>query len=322
MVINSARKVLEIEAKAIEKLSQNLDENFTKAVELLLSCKGRVIVTGVGKSGIIGKKISATLSSTGTPSLFLDPAEAVHGDLGMVLGSDVILAISNSGETEEINKLLPFFKRMKNRVIAFTGEKNSTLAKKSDIVISIKIDEEACPLGLVPTASTTATLAMGDALAIALLDKRGFKKRDFVRLHPGGTLGKRLMLKVGDVMRTGEEIPCVNEEVTLMEAIKKITEKKHGFTSVIDKKGKLTGVITDGDLRRAIERNVDFNHQEVKEVMTLNPKTIEKDKLVAEAVEKMEKNSITSLVIVDEENRPIGIVHLHDLLGRTEFKIK
>ncbi len=201
-------------------------------------------------------------------------------------------------------------------------KKNSTLAKKSDVVINIQVEEEACSLGLAPTASTTATLAMGDALAVALLDKRGFKKKDFVRLHPEGTLGKRLMLKVEDMMRTGEEIPSVNEEVTMMEAIKEITEKKQGFTAVVDKKGKLIGIITDGDLRRGIQRDVDFHHQKAKEVMTLNPKTIEKEKLVAEAVEKMEKSSITSLVIVDEENKPIGIVHLHDLLGGTEFKFK
>ena len=322
MIINSAKRVLEIEAKAIKRLLQSIDENFSEAVELILSCKGRVIVTGVGKSGIIGKKISATLSSTGTPSLFLDPVEAVHGDLGMVLENDVVLAISNSGETEEINKLLPFFKKTGNKVIAFTGEKNSTLAKKSNVVINIGVEEEACPLGLAPTASTTATLAMGDALAVALLDKRGFNKKDFVRLHPGGTLGKRLMLKIEDVMRTGEEMPSVPENVTIMEAIKEITEKKQGFTTVIDKKGKLAGIITDGDLRRAIQRNVDFNHQKAKEVMTLNPKTIEKEKLVAEAVEKMEQSSITSLVITDEDNNPIGIVHLHDLLGGTEFKFK
>ena len=235
MTIRSAKKVLEIEARAIESLVSRIDENFTRAVEWILSCKGRVIVTGVGKSGLIGKKISATLSSTGTPSLFLHPAEAIHGDLGMVTEKDIILAISNSGETDEISKLLPFFKRTGNTIIAFTGEKKSTLAKESDIVIDIKIGEEACPLGLAPTASTTATLAMGDALAIALLDKRGFKKRDFARFHPGGTLGRRLMLKVEDIMRTGEEIPCVKEDMTMMEAIQEITKKNLGFTTVVDK---------------------------------------------------------------------------------------
>ncbi len=322
MIINSAKKVLEIEAKAIKRLLKSIDKNFIKAVDLILSCKGRVIVTGVGKSGIVGKKISATLSSTGTPSLFLDPAGAIHGDLGMVLESDVILAISNSGETDEINKLLPFFRKNDNKIIAFTGNKNSTLARKSDVVIDVHVEKEACSLGLAPTASTTATLAMGDALAVALLDKKGFKRKDFARLHPGGTLGKRLTLKVEDVMRTGNDIPCICEVVNVMEAIKEITAKKQGFTSVTDKKGKLTGIITDGDLRRGIQRNVDFNHKRAKEIMTLNPKTIEKEKFVVEAIEKMEKNSITSLIIVDRQRKPIGIVHLHDLLGRGEFKIK
>ena len=322
MIINSAKRVLEIEAKAIENLLKSIDENFTKAVDSILSCKGRVVVTGVGKSGIIGRKISATLSSTGTPSLFLDPVEALHGDLGMVLENDMVLAISNSGETDEINKLLPFFKKMENKIIAFTGKKNSTLAKKSDAVINIHVEKEACSLGLAPTASTTATLAMGDALAVALLDKRGFKKKDFVRLHPGGTLGKRLTLKIEDVMRKGNVIPCVCETVTMMEAIREITQKKQGFTSVTDKKGKLKGIITDGDLRRAIQTDVDFHRKKAKELMTLNPKTIEKEKLVAEAIEKMEKNSITSLIIVDRQKKPVGIVHLHDLLGRSKFKIK
>jgi arabinose-5-phosphate isomerase len=322
MVINSAKRVLKIEAEAIKHLLKSVDENFAKAVDLILSCKGRVIVTGVGKSGIIGKKISATLSSTGTPSFFLDPAEAIHGDLGMVLDDDIILAISHFGETEEINKLLPFFKKNKNKVIAFTGKRNSTLAKKSDIVINIHVEKEACSLGLAPTASTTAALAMGDALAVALLDKRGFKKKDFVRLHPGGTLGKRLMLKVGDVMKTGKSIPIVHEQAAMMDAIREITAKNQGFTSVIDEKGKLKGIITDGDLRRAIQKNADFNHQKAKAVMTPNPKTIEKDKLVAEAIARMEEKAITSLVIVDKFKRPVGVVHLHDLLGRNEFKIK
>lgn len=322
MVINSAKRVLKIEAEAIKHLLKNIDESFTKVVDLILSCKGRIIVAGVGKSGLIGKKISATLSSTGTPSFFLDPAEAIHGDLGMVLEDDMVLAISNFGETEEINKLLPFFKKNKNKVIAFTGKRNSTLAKKSDIVINIHVEKEACSLGLAPTASTTAALAMGDALAVALLDKRGFKKKDFVRLHPGGTLGKRLMLKVGDIMKTGKSIPIVHEQATMMDAIREITAKNQGFTSVVDKKGKLKGIITDGDLRRAIQKNVDFNRQKVKTVMTLNPQTIEKDKLVAEAIARMEKKAITSLVIVDKFKRPVGVVHLHDLLGRNEFKIK
>ncbi len=322
MVINSAKKVLEIEARAIKNLLKSVDDNFAKAVDLILSCKARIIVTGVGKSGLIGKKISATLSSTGTASFFLESAEAFHGDLGMILENDIILAISNSGETEEINKLLPFLKKNGNKIIAFTGNKKSTLAKKSDIVINIHVEKEACSLGLAPTASTTAALAMGDALAIALLDKRGFKKKDFIRLHPGGTLGKRLMLRIEDIMITGKNIPLANENALLIDAIKEITRKNQGFTCIINKKGKLTGVITDGDLRRAIQQNVDFKRQRAKEIMTLNPLTIEKKKFVAEAIERMEKKAITSLVIVDKLKRPIGIVHLHDLLGRNEFKIK
>ncbi|MDD5454500.1 MAG: KpsF/GutQ family sugar-phosphate isomerase [Candidatus Ratteibacteria bacterium] len=322
MVINSAKRVLEIEAKAIKNLLKSVDDNFTQAIDLILSCKGRVIVTGVGKSGIIGKKISATLSSTGTPSFFLESAEAFHGDLGMILGNDVILAISNSGETEEINKLLSFFKKNGNKIISFTGNKKSTLARKSDIVINIYVKKEACSLGLAPTASTTAALAMGDALAIALLEKRGFRKTDFIRLHPGGTLGKRLMLKVEDFMITGENIPVVGENAVIMDAVKEITKKKQGFTCITNEKGKLTGIITDGDLRRAIQQNTNFNKQKTKEIMTPNPQTIEKQKLVAEAIEKMEKKAITSLVITDKMKKPVGVVHLHDLLGRTEFKIK
>jgi len=322
MSINSAKKVLRIEAKAIKDLLKSINANFADAVDLILSCKGRVIVTGVGKSGLIGKKIAATLSSTGTPSFFLESAEAFHGDLGMVLGNDVVLAISNSGETEEIKKLLPFFKKIGNKIIAFTGKRNSSLAKKSDVVINIHVKKEACSLGLAPTASTTAALAMGDALAIALLEKRGFKKTDFIRLHPGGALGRRLILKVEDVMITGENIPIVGENAVIVDAVKEITKKKHGFTCVIKEKGKLTGIITDGDLRRAIGQSVNFNEQKAKEIMTSTPKTIEKQRLVAEAIAKMEKKSITSLVIVDKRKRPVGIVHLHDLLGRSEFKVK
>ncbi|MBU0533536.1 MAG: KpsF/GutQ family sugar-phosphate isomerase [Candidatus Omnitrophica bacterium] len=322
MIINSAKKVLEIEARAIKNLLKSIDNNFVKTVNLILSCRGRVIITGVGKSGLIGKKISATLSSTGTPSFFLDSLEAFHGDLGMVLENDVILAISNSGESEEINKLLSFFKKNGNQIIAFTGNKKSTLAKKSDLVINIHVKKEACSLGLAPTASTTATLAMGDALAVALLDKRGFKKKDFIRLHPGGTLGKRLMLKIQDIMITGKNIPIVNEKVILIEAIKEITQKKQGFTCVVDKKGKLVGIITDGDLRRGIQKNVDFTRQQAQKMITLNPQTIGKNELVAKAIEIMEKKGITSLIIVDRQKKPIGIVHLHDLLGRSKFKVK
>ena len=321
MSIEKAKRVLKIEAQALKGLINKLDHNFPKALEIILSKpSGRVVVTGMGKSGIIGKKISATLSSTGTPSIFLHPVEGIHGDLGMVIENDVILAISNSGETEEINDLLPFFKKMGNPIIAFTGESKSNLAKQSDAAIDVGVEKEACPWNLAPTASTTAALAMGDALAIALLERRGFKKGDFVRLHPGGSLGKRLMLKVKDVMQTGKGIPIVSQTVTMEKAIAEITRKNLGFTIVVDESGKVKGMITDGDLRRAIQKRIDFKTQKANEVMALNPKTIDPNKLAAQAVEKMEKYSITSLIIVDKENRPEGIVHLHDLLGRGEFK--
>jgi len=323
MSIEKAKRVLKIEAQALKELINKLDNNFSQAVEIILSKpSGRVVVTGMGKSGIIGKKISATLSSTGTPSIFLHPVEGIHGDLGMVTEEDVILAISNSGETEEINDLLPFFKKTGNPIIAFTGESKSNLAKQSDAAIDVGVEKEACPWNLAPTASTTAALAMGDALAIALLEKRGFKKDDFARLHPGGSLGKRLMLKVKDVMRTGKGIPIVSQTATMEKAIAEITRENLGFTIVVDESGKVKGIITDGDLRRAIQKRIDFKSRKAGEVMTLNPKTIDQNKLAAQAVEKMEKYSITSLIIVDNENRPEGTVHLHDLLGRGGFKFE
>ncbi len=322
IIIKWAEEVIKLESEAISSLKEKLNQSFCKAVELILSTPGRVVVTGVGKSGIIGKKISATLSSTGTPSFFLHPGEAVHGDLGMVSPEDVILAISNSGETEEINRLLPFFKRQGNSIIAFTGNLRSTLARNSDAVIYVGVKREACPLGLAPTSSTTATLAMGDALAIVLLKIKGFKKKDFARLHPGGSLGKRLMLKVKDIMRTGEAIPCVREDTPMKKVIEEITCKTLGFTTVVDKKERLVGIITDGDLRRAIQREVDFSKATAKEIMTPRPMLIGKEKLAHQALEKMEKNAITSLIIVDKDRKVEGVLHLHDLLGRGEFQFE
>jgi len=315
MSLEEAKKVLRIEADAISSLIDKIDENFLKAIDILLSCKGRVVVTGMGKSGIIGKKIAATLASTGTPALFLHPAEGVHGDLGMITKGDVLLAISNSGETEELNKILPIIKRLDVKLISMTGGMNSTLAKASDVVLDVGVKEEACPLGLIPTASTTAALAMGDALSVTLLEMKGFKEEDFAFFHPGGSLGKRLFLKVGDLMHSGNEIPKVYEDTIMKDTILEISSKKLGMTSVIDSKGGLTGIITDGDLRRWLEKGeANIFKTKAKDVMTRNPKTIEADALAAKAVSVMEHYSITSLIIVDKEGRPDGIIHLHDLL--------
>jgi arabinose-5-phosphate isomerase len=313
-----AKRVLRIEADAIIALIDRIDDRFEQAVDIVLGCKGRVVVTGMGKSGLIGKKIAATLTSTGTPAQFLHPAEGIHGDLGMVTRGDMIIAISNSGETEEIAKMLPSFKRLGIKVIALTGNMDSTLAKNSDVVIDVSVREEACPLGLAPTASTTATLAMGDALAVALLDKRGFKKEDFACFHPGGTLGKRLLLRVADLMHTGDAIPAVSEETMIKDAIYEISSKKMGVTSVLNASGKLVGVISDGDLRRWMEKTEkaggNLLTKKAKEIMTKNPKVISKGALAAEAVALMEKNSITCLMITNNEKKPEGVLHLHDLL--------
>jgi len=313
-MLNNAKKVLQIEAAAIMALIDKLDGGFAKAVDIILSCKGRVVVTGMGKSGLIGKKIAATLASTGTPALFLHPAEGIHGDLGMVMKGDVIIAISNSGETEEIVKLLPVFKRLAVQVIAMTGGMQSSLAKASDVTIDVGVKEEACPMGLVPTASTTATLAMGDAIAITLLDRRGFKEEDFACFHPGGSLGKRLLLRVEDLMHAGDKVPIVKDTTGMREALFEITSKKLGMTTVVDGGGKFIGVITDGDLRRYLAEANDLFDRTAGELAGKNPKLIAQGALAAEAVAVMEKHSITSLVIVDGEGRPAGIIHLHDLL--------
>ncbi len=315
MLIEQAKRVLQIEADAISSLIDRIGENFLSAVGILYSCKGRVVVTGMGKSGIIGKKIAATLASTGTPALFLHPAEGIHGDLGMITKGDVLIAISNSGETEELNKILPLIKRLDIKLISLTGGPNSTLALASDIVLDVGVKEEACPLGLIPTASTTAALAMGDALSVALLEKRGFKEEDFAFFHPGGSLGKKLLLKVEDLMHKGKDIPKVHEDTIMKDAILEISSKKLGITSVLDGQGRVSGIITDGDLRRWLEKGEsDIFKVKAKEVMTRNPRTIEWDALAAKALSIMEQHSITSLVIVDSERRPEGIIHLHDLL--------
>lgn len=316
MILERAKRVLEIEAKAVAALKERLNHEFVRAVELILGCEGKVVVTGVGKSGIIGKKIASTLASTGTPAFFLHPTEGIHGDLGMLDRRDVVLAISRSGETEELSQLLPLIKRQGNRLIALTGNPSSSLAKTADVVIDVGVDQEACPLGLAPTASTTAALAMGDALAVALLEERGFRREDFARLHPGGTLGRRLLLRVRDLMHVGEEFPRVGEMTSMKEVLVEMTSKRLGVTAVMDGDGRLVGVITDGDLRRALERYPDLLQRRASEIMTRNPKGIEADALAAEAVKRMEEHSITSLFVFERpgDRVPVGIIHLHDLL--------
>ncbi len=313
-----ARRVLKIESEAVAALIDRIDDRFEQAVEMILNCEGRVVVTGMGKSGLIGKKIAATLASTGTPALFLHPAEGVHGDLGMVTRGDTVIALSNSGETEEIARMLPSLKRLGIRLIALTGNAESTLAKNSDVVINVGVKEEACPLGLAPTASTTAALAMGDALAVALLDKRGFREEDFACFHPGGTLGKRLLLRVQDLMHTGDAIPAVSEETLIKDAIYEISSKKMGVTSVLDSAGRLVGIISDGDLRRWMEKTEKTGEnllaKRAKDIMTKNPKVTKGEALAAEAVAIMEKNSITCLIVTNRDAKPEGVLHLHDLL--------
>lgn len=315
MPLKQAKRVLKIEADAIISLISRIGESFLKALDILSSCNGRVVVTGMGKSGIIGKKIAATLASTGTPALFLHPAEGIHGDLGMITKGDVLIAISNSGETEELNKILPLIKRLDVKLISLTGGLNSTLANASDVVLDVGVKKEACTIGLIPTASTTAALAMGDALSVALLEKRGFKEEDFVFFHPGGSIGKKLLLKVNDLMHKGRDMPVVSEDSIMKDTILEISSKKLGVTCVVNSKGELKGIITDGDLRRWLGKGaVDIFRTKAKDVMTRNPKTIEEDALAGKSVSIMEQYSITSLIIVDKDKRPEGIIHLHDLL--------
>ncbi len=314
MSVEHGKRVLEIEVRAIAGLLERLDHRFTEAVDLLYRCAGKVVVSGMGKSGLIGQKIAATLASTGTPAFFLHPAEGIHGDLGMLARRDALIAISNSGETEEVLKLLPFVKRLNIPVVAMTGRVQSTLAKNSEVVLDVSVGEEACPMGLAPTASTTATLAMGDALAIALLQKRGFREEDFAQFHPGGTLGRRLLLKVRDLMHVGEAVPRVTHQASAREAILVMTTKKLGMTTVIDEAGRLLGVITDGDLRRFLERGADLTTAKAVDLASKNPKTIGPDELAARAVQVMEDFSITSLVVLENQQRLVGVIHLHDLL--------
>lgn len=314
MIEETGRRVLRLEAQAIQDLIGRINHEFARAVGLLHDCTGRVVVTGMGKSGLIGKKISATLASTGTPAFFLHPAEGVHGDLGMVSRGDAVILISNSGETGELIAILPAFKRLAIPLICLTGNARSTLARNSDVVIDVSVKEEAGPLGLVPTASTTATLAMGDALSVALLEKRGFKEADFAYFHPGGTIGKKLLLKVTDLWHHGPAVPCVAEKTPLKGVIFEITSKKLGMTTVVNSRGRLSGVITDGDLRRLLEREPAPMRLRAVDVMSRKPKVIAPTALAAKAVQLMEQYSITALIVVNSQQKVAGIVHLHDLL--------
>ena len=309
-----AKEVLQIEADSVQELKNRINEDFEKAIDILYNCKGRVIVTGMGKSGHIGRKIAATLSSTGTPSYFLHPAESTHGDSGLITREDVVIAISNSGETTELLNLLPLIERFGVKMIAMTGVKNSTLGKKSDVVLDVSVQKEACPLGKAPTASTTATLAMGDAIAICLLKKRGFTEEDFLMFHPSGALGRGVLYHVSDLMITGDRLPLVNENNGFHDTIRLISAKKLGCAILINNDGIMTGILTDGDIRRTLLKYDNTSSLTAKDVMTRNPKVILATDLAAKALHIMEKHSITSLAVCDNENRPIGIVHVHDLL--------
>ena len=321
MVIEQVKEVLKIEAQAIMDLEGRVGPEFEKAVQMILKAKGRVILTGMGKSGLVGRKIAATLNSTGTPSLFLHPAEAIHGDLGMVTRNDVILAISNSGQTTEINNILPILKKMGAKVISFTGSLDSRMAAESDVVIDVGVDREACPMGLAPTSSTTAALAMGDALAVVLIDFRRFDKRDFRRFHPGGSLGERLSIRVTEVMLTDDHVPKVVLGSKVEHAIKEMDSKGIGATLIVDTEDKLSGIITDGDLRRVLTKKKNIHKLKVEEIMSTAPRTIEEGQTAAEALGIMELYGITHLIILDRDKKVKGVVHMHDLLGREEFRL-
>jgi arabinose-5-phosphate isomerase len=316
VILEEAKRVIRVEAEALLALADSLNGEFAKAVDMIISSQGRVVVTGMGKSGIICQKIASTFSSTGTPSFFLHPAEGIHGDLGMIMKGDVVIAVSNSGETEEVIRILPVIKRIGAKLISMSGNAASTLAKVADVFLEIAIKEEACPLGLAPTASTTATLAMGDALAVALLVTRGFKAEDFALFHPGGALGKKLILRVEDLMHVGDAVPLVSEEVLMREALFVITSRGLGIAGVVNTGGSLLGVITDGDLRRALEKGSDILNAKAGELMSRNPKKIAAGDLAAKALQRMEEHSITSLFVFADTStdQPVGIIHLHDLL--------
>lgn len=316
-LIDIAQRVLRIESEALAALSISVDRNFPEAIEIIAQAPGRVVVSGMGKSGLVGKKIAATLASTGTPAFFVHPAEASHGDLGMITDRDVVIALSNSGETEEIVKLIPFLKRFSVKLIAMTGNAASTLARASDVHLYVGVQEEACPLGIVPTASTTATLAMGDALAVALLSRNGFREEDFAQFHPGGSLGKKLFVTVGDLIHGGDALPLIPPTATMMQAVVEISSKRLGTAVVIDAEKKILGIVTDGDIRRGIEKwGKPFFDMTAGEVMSRNPKTILADELAVKALAIMEERQITTLVVPDAQGQVLGIIHLHDILKK------
>lgn len=316
LILEEARRVIRVEAEALLNLEASIDQAFEQAVQMILNTTGRVVVTGMGKSGLIGQKIASTMASTGTPAFFLHPAEGIHGDLGMIMKGDVVIAISNSGETDEVVRILPIIKRLGASLIAMAGNPASSLAKSGDIFLDISVKEEACPLGLAPTASTTVTLAMGDAIAVALLVSRGFKAEDFAMFHPGGALGRRLLLRVEDIMHAGNMLPLVTSKTLMREALFTITSKGLGITGVTSEDGALIGVITDGDLRRALGQGLDIINLPASALMKSGPKRIKRSELAARALQQMEQYSITSLFVFEDDTQPapVGIVHLHDLL--------
>ncbi|AQQ68524.1 D-arabinose 5-phosphate isomerase [Microbulbifer agarilyticus] len=314
LILQAGRRTITMETAAVAALEARVDDSFHRACELMLGCSGRVIVSGMGKSGHIGRKIAATLASTGTPSFFVHPGEASHGDLGMITRHDVVIAISNSGSSAEVLTLLPLLKRLGIPLISMTGKTDSPLAQSADVNLDIAVETEACPLNLAPTSSTTVTLVMGDALAVALLEARGFTAEDFAFSHPGGALGRQLLLKVADVMHAGEELPQVSPETPLSKALLEMTSKGFGMTTIVDSNGQLLGVFTDGDLRRVIDQKLELDTATMEQVMSRRPKTVSAHTLAAEALRIMEDNKITALVVEDPEHHPIGLLHMHDVL--------
>ncbi|KRG65366.1 D-arabinose 5-phosphate isomerase [Stenotrophomonas humi] len=313
-LVSSGRRVFQIESTELDRVGNRIGAEFAAACRLVLASRGRVVTTGMGKSGHVARKIAATLASTGTPSFYVHPGEAGHGDLGMITEDDVVLALSYSGESDEVLMLLPVFKRQGNLLISMTGKPESSLAKAADVHLDVNVDHEACPLALAPTSSTTASLAMGDALAVALLDARGFTADDFARSHPAGSLGRRLLLHITDVMHGGDDLPTVREDASLSQALMEMSRKRLGMTSVVDVDGRLVGLFTDGDLRRALDTDLDVRTAGIAEVMTRNPRTIGADQLAVEAARLLEKHHINGLIVVDADNRPVGALNIHDLL--------
>ncbi|MDH5432328.1 MAG: KpsF/GutQ family sugar-phosphate isomerase [Gammaproteobacteria bacterium] len=312
--ISSGQRVVEIEQEAVAMLKDKINDDFAKACELLINCQGRIVVIGMGKSGHIGNKIAATLASTGSPAFFVHPGEASHGDLGMITSKDVVVALSNSGETSEVTSLLPVIKRLNVPLISMTGNPNSTLSKFASVNLNTKVTREACPMNLAPTASTTVSLVMGDALAVALLEARGFTEDDFALSHPGGSLGRRLLLRVDDIMHKGDQVPVVTVDTSIANALLEMSAKRLGMTCIVDQNGQLTGIFTDGDLRRALETEVDFKSANISQVMTKGGLTISAESLAAQALQIMDSKSVNALVVTDDSGTPIGALNMHDLL--------